>query len=284
MDILDFEDMLAENEAKEFGNITMPHAMTEDFEVIEISESGRPIGVHRLNMEHLPYLQDHFDLEPLGQFTFRGRIGGSASTRGGVSGRASSLSTSKPRSTITGRSAAAPGGSLSKPKITFSRSLPVKTTPVKTSPIKRSPVISDAARQAALERYRRMQESGKLAAVTRSKLPVSVKAIDSMKKATTVPVKAVYTPSGDKATLVATPKLAAAGSMCGCKEMSRILALLEKADLQRTATDEHNIINNTSRFRRETLRKLGQIDARKGMRFPGREAIILAACGMGKNA
>lgn len=100
---------------------------------------------------------------------------------------------------------------------------------------------------------------------------------------TIVPVKNGDVDTAAWGAIVATPKLAAAGTTCGCKGLSRIQQLLDKADLQRTATDEHATINNTLAFRRTALAKLAKIQSLSGRSFGGREALIKAACGIGRN-
>jgi hypothetical protein len=64
---------------------------------------------------------------------------------------------------------------------------------------------------------------------------------------------------------------------CGCGDMFAIRQLLEKLTNQQLVTSEHNTINDTQRFRRNTLSNLGTILAR----LPGDNcSAIRAACGI----
>lgn len=89
-----------------------------------------------------------------------------------------------------------------------------------------------------------------------------------------------------KRKIVAIPKpvpLKDSGVACGCARMKRIEGMLKKAEAQRLATHEHNVINNRVAFRNKVLGQLKRIahELPDGSNKYIIANKIKAACGMG---
>lgn len=313
-DILDFEDELGITLPFERHN---PAPALEGYDVLEVNELGSPIARHILNPRDLVTINDYYELEPLGQFSIGGSgkvsLGGKISSKGSSSGGVSigGKSSGSGRASVSTRPSGT--GTISPFRAILERRqkealkaqeraksrvgaqtqlntriglVPENQRSRVSLPVARRPTSS--VRQDVVSTIKRQKEP------TPNKPPVPretspqrreiVSQIMEQQRApisptTTVPVRVIPEPMPQ---IIAVPRLQSAAVTCGCKpELMSIRALLEKADLQRIATNEHAILRNTTQFRRKALRDLVDIREKLG-RAPQRGEVlrVLASCGI----
>lgn len=84
-----------------------------------------------------------------------------------------------------------------------------------------------------------------------------------------------------KMVVLARPKTQTTGAICGCADkFGRIKSLLDKADIQRSATSEHKRLMSKHDFRKQVLNRLAKIQARINNGENDSSIRIRTACGL----